>query len=157
MLAVTGPLQRLPDTRKGANVADGGNDQRHALALQRAERDLDHHLAAVGALGDQFHLRPHRPWPGVVAVSLAVRGVARADAVGHQYVDRQTCQFLDAVSEKPGGLRIGEDDVAGGIDEQQRIRVGHEQRGEDAVLVDAGRQRKCRPLGRHHRFRPRSL
>ena len=63
MFAVARALQCLLDARIGADVANRRNDEGQAVSLQRAERNLDHHLAAVLALGHELHLRAHRPRP----------------------------------------------------------------------------------------------
>ncbi len=47
VLAVARVAQRLLHARIGGNVADGGHHVGLALVVQRAQRDLDHDLAAV--------------------------------------------------------------------------------------------------------------
>ena len=123
-LAVAGALQRLLDARIGADVADGRHHVGQPLVLQRAQRDLDLHLGAVTALGHQVHLRAHRPRTRVAAIVVAVGGMARANALGHQRLHRQAAQLLQRVAEQAACRRVGEHDAAPGIDQQQRIRIG---------------------------------
>jgi hypothetical protein len=132
-LAVASALQRLPHPRVGLDAAHGRDDERLPFDLQRAERDLDHHLAAVAALRDQFHLHAHRARFRLVAVGLAVGRMARADRVRHQRLHRQAGEFAGTVAEQPLCFRVGHHDAAAAVDQQQRVRVGTEQRAIDRI------------------------
>ncbi len=142
MLAVARPLQRLLDARIGPDAAYRRDHQRNSLALQRTQRDLDHHLAAVLALGHQLHLRPHRARAGSVRIGLPVGRVARPDAVGNERVHREARHLAGAIPEQRLHGRIGHHDDAALVHHQQAVGIGGEQRAEDVFGIDAGRQRR---------------
>ena len=75
-LAVVGSKQGLLHPRIGADVADRGDDQRMALIVERAQGDLDDHLGAVLAPGDEIGLLAHRPRPRFAREAPAVFGMA---------------------------------------------------------------------------------
>ncbi|MNS68183.1 hypothetical protein D3C72_1014570 [compost metagenome] len=137
VFAVTRALQRLLHARVSADVADRGHHEGQALVLQRAQRDLDHHLAAVLALGDELHVGAHRARARRAAVGFAECRVARADAVGHQRFHAQAHELVGRVAEHGGGRGVGQHDAARLVDHQQRIGVGGEQRAEHAAFLDA--------------------
>ena len=117
----------------------GRYDVGQAVLPQRAQRDLDHDLAAVTALGDQIHLRAHRTRPRVACVGFAIGSVARADAVGHQRIDRHPDQLVAsnsrATTPRPG---LASTMTPLRVDQQQRVGIGGEQRAEDGQVVEAG-------------------
>ncbi len=107
MFAVPRTQHRLLDSRISADVTNRRHDERQALVLQRAQRDLDHDLAAVLALGHEFHLRPHGPGAWRARVGLAIGRMARANAVGHQDVDIQSHDLVRPVSQQQRCGRVG--------------------------------------------------
>jgi hypothetical protein len=157
VLAVAGPQQGLPDAWVGADAADRGHHVGQALVVQRAERDLDHHLAAVAAARHQVHLRAHRARPRVVRVGAAEGRMFGPDRIGHQRVDRQAVQFTGPVAQQPAGFGVGQHDRAAGIDQQQRVGVGLEQRPvQQRHAVDGAVRSEVGEVGRAH-ARSRSL
>lgn len=144
------PPQGLLDPRIGANIPDGRDDKGQALALQGAQRDLDHDLAAVAAPGDELHLRTHGPCPRRLAIGFTVGRMARADAVGHQGIHAQADEGLRRVAQQHRGSRIGQRDVAVRVHQQQGIGAGREQRAVNRWIVRRLRQRGWRHAGRLH-------
>ena len=144
MLGIARTLQRMLDARIRSDAADGGHDQRQPVVVERAERNFDHHLAAVAPFGDQVHLRSHRALAWVRGIALAVCSMARASRVGHQRVDRHAHQFICGVAEQLLGGRVGQHDHAALVDHQQRIGIGGEQRAEHGAIVEAGNDRLAR-------------
>ena len=112
VLVVVSALQRLLHARVGADVADRSDDERQPVVLQRAQRDLDHDLAAVLAPGDEFGLLAHGPGPRLSREGAAVGRVLRTNVVGYQLVDLQAHQLVDRVAEQRRRRRIGENDAA---------------------------------------------
>ena len=116
-----------------------GDHERKAVALQRAESDLDHHLGAVPASGDEVHLRAHRPLPRVAAVGVSVGRVSGPDRVGHECIDRHGDELFGRVAEQLRRRRVGHHDPAGGVGDDQRIGIGREEGAKDRAFVDARR------------------
>ena len=137
VLAVAGAAQRLLHARVGADVADGGHHVGLAMVVQRAQRDLDHDLAAVLAPRHQFHLHAHRPRPRCLGVAAPVVGMAAADGLRHQRIDVQADEFVCGIAQQPRRRRVGAHDMTVGVDHQQRVRVGDEQRQQQRVGVGA--------------------
>ena len=88
MFAVAGPAQRLAHARIGADIPDRGDHPRRPAVQQRAERDLDHHLAAILAPGDQRRLGAHRARARIAGIARPVGGMALAKRIRHQGIDR---------------------------------------------------------------------
>ena len=152
-LRIARALERLLHARVGADIADRRHDVGQAIALQRRERDLHHHLGAVSPACHELHLRAHRPGTRVLAIGLPVGRVARPDRVRHEGLHRQARQLAHLVAEQRCGRRVGQPDDAAGVHQQQRIRIGDEERAEHCALVEPGRQFE-RGQGRGHGVRP---
>ena len=142
-LRIAGPPERLPDAGIVTDAADRRHDEGMTLVAQRAERDLDHHLAAVTPLRHQVHLLAHGARPRVLRVGLAVGRVARPGGVGHQRVHRQADQFGGRIAQQCDRRRIGKHDHALHVDQQQCVRIGGEQRSKDRTLL-GGRNARAR-------------
>ena len=148
VFAVVGALQRLLHSWVRADVADRGDHERLPLLAQRTEGDLDHHLAAVLAPGDELGLLAHRTGLRLATEGAAVFGVARADGVGHQLVDSETDQLVDRVAEQGCRRRVRQHDRSAAVGDDQRVGIGGKQAAVDAARVAAdkaliGRWRRC--------------
>jgi hypothetical protein len=106
------------------------------VGLQRAERDLDHHLAAVLAQRDEVHVVAHGPRTRRARVGVAVGGMARADGVGDERVHLDSHQRVDRIAEELRGHRIRQHDGAACIDDDERIGGRVEQGAQDRVRVE---------------------
>ena len=78
------------------------------MVHQRAERDLDDHLAAVLAPRDELGLAAHRARTRRAVERPAVFGVARAHRVGNERLDLEADELVALVAEQRRGRRIGE-------------------------------------------------
>ena len=138
-LVVACALQCALDARVGTDAAHRGHHIVHrrvaAAHAQRAERDLDHHLAAVGAPGHQVQVGAHRACLGGVRVAAAVGGMARRHVVGHQAVHRNPLEGVDGVAEHVGGGLVGKHDQPPAVDQQHAVGVGVEQAAKDPRVV----------------------
>jgi hypothetical protein len=134
-LVVARTLHRPFDARVGADAAHRSHHIVGRTDAQRAERDLHHHLAAVGSFGHQFEFGAHRARLGRECVALPVGGVPCRHAIGHQRVHRPALQGAGGMAEQAGGGRVGEHDQALRIDHQYAVGVGVEEAAKDQQVV----------------------
>ncbi len=128
-------LHRVLDARVRADAAHRGDHEVRVAGTQRAQSDLDHHLAAVGTPGHQFEFAAHRARFRRQRIGLAVGGVARCHPVGHQAIHRQAFERVDAVAEQGGGRRVGQHDQPLAIDQQHAVWAGVEHLPEELRVV----------------------
>ena len=127
-LGMAGAPQRLLDARVLAHAADRGQHKVPVVGIERAECDLDQHMAAVATSRGEVQLRAHRAHAWRALEAFAVRRMATARRVGHQGLDGQTAQLLDRITEQRDCRLVGAHDAPPTIDQQHAIGVGVEHR-----------------------------
>ncbi|BCJ49193.1 hypothetical protein Asp14428_06680 [Actinoplanes sp. NBRC 14428] len=138
-----------------ADVAYGGGDDQAGVGVQAGEADLGGEDGAVLAFGAQGLAAAHGAVHGVVGVAAAQAAVGGGEVVGDEDLDGFAEQFAAGVAEESFGLGVDEDDPAGGVGADDRVRGGVEELFEhpvgDGVDVEhVGRQSGasvawCRP------------
>src|SRR5438105_7573921 len=115
-------LQRALDSLAIGDVADGAHDERAAVGLQRAQTDFDGKLTAVLAQSVKLQTRAHRPRSRLPEVAGAMGNMAASVPAGQQDLDERPEHLAALISEQLLRLAIGEDDPAGLVGHDDRIR-----------------------------------
>ncbi len=117
------PLRRLAH----GDVADGGRHQDPLGALERAEHDLDRELGAVLAPGRELDPGADPLGQGVGRGAKVVGDQPLGEALGDDVGDLLPDQLVALVAELLLGLQVEQDDVAGLVDHDHRVRRRLEQ------------------------------
>jgi len=120
------------------DVANGGDDQRPALGLHRAEADGDGELAAVGTPPGELQAFAHRTHPRRGQETAAVADVAVMQAFGHQVFHRPADKPVPRVAEQALGLSVHEADVAFAVHDHDGIGRRLEHRAQARLTVEQG-------------------
>ena len=101
-----------------ADVHDGAQHEDAAVGGDRVQAYLDGDLRAVLSQAVQVPPGAHGARLRLVEETLAVGGVATAEALGHQHVDRPADQLASRVPEQPLDLAVDHHDDAGIVDDE---------------------------------------
>src|SRR5207247_11220784 len=105
-------------------VADDADHELAIARLNRAETDLDWELAAIFAPPKELQANAHRPCVRVCAIPGSVAGMASAESLRHEALDRAAQQILARVAEGQLGLAVHTAHNTSGVDDYHTIGRG---------------------------------
>src|SRR5204863_3520820 len=121
----------------GGDIDHGGEHEQSLVGFDRVQADLHRHLGAVLADAVEISPRSHRPGLRVREEVRSVAGMALAQPVGDEELNRLAEQLIARVAEQSLDLAVDEDDLSGAIDHHHAARRRLDHRAEPRVRLPA--------------------
>src|SRR5262245_22600661 len=107
-----------------ADIDEHAESHRPVPGTQRIETDLRRELAAILAQSKQVPTQRRAAAVGTSIDLLAKPDIFRAQALGHEHIDRSADQLVTAIAEDLLGLGIDDRDLSRGVDHDDAARAG---------------------------------